>query len=225
MESPRNNNNYSNVSPQALLAAEGNSILGNAVQSSQVTVNIGRYAYNTTAQQFEGQIPGTSGTNWTLVQAQVTANLSGKLGFSKVFGFVPSNITTTFHRRASPAGYLRDQRFHRLDAICQSVGQPYYGNRNSNNPDSVYPTWGAYSDTTDAAMQATSFTSPYDAANITTTTSDGRPPICATFYQDSSGTPAFTAAASTYATTPGGDVPLKTSKNTSSTWGQTLASS
>ena len=219
-----NNNNYSNVSPQALLAAEGNSILGNAVQSSQVTVNIGRYAYNTTTQQFEGQIPGTSGTNWTLVQAQVTANLSGKLGFSKVFGFVPSNITTTSTGVHRPLDICVINDFTGSMRFASLLGTPYYGNRNSNNPDSVYPTWGAYSDTTDAAMQATSFTSPYDAANITTTTSDGRPPICADFYQDSSGTPAFTAASNTYATTPGGDVPLKTSKNTSSTWGQTLAS-
>ncbi len=218
------NNNYSNVSPQALSAAESNSILGNAVQSSQVTVNIGRYAYNTTTQQFEGQIPGTSGTNWTLVQAQVTANLSGKLGFSKVFGFVPSNITTTSTGVHRPLDICVINDFTGSMRFASLLGTPYYGNRNSNNPDSVYPTWGAYSDTTDAALQATSFTSPYDAANITTTTSDGRPPICADFYQDSSGTPAFTAASNTYATTPGGDVPLKTSKNTSSTWGQTLAS-
>ena len=52
-------------------------------------------------------------------------------------------------------------------------------------------------------MYATSFTSPYDAANITTTTSDGRPPIVQDFYQDSSGTAAWTAASSTYATAPG----------------------
>jgi hypothetical protein len=218
------NNNYSNVTPQALSAAESNSILGNGVQSSQVTINIGRYAYNSTAQQFQGQIPGTAGTNWTLVQAQVTANLSGKLGFSKVFGFVPSNITTTSTGVDRPLDICVINDFTGSMRFSSLLGSPYYGNRNSNNPDSVYPTWGAYSDTTDAGMQATSFTSPWDAANITTTTSDGRPPVCADFYQDAVGTPAFTPAANSYATTPGGDVPLKTSKNTSSTWGQTLAS-
>lgn len=218
------NNNYANVTPQATSAAEGNSILGNAVQSSQVTINIGRYQYNTSTQQFEGDIPGTSGTNYTLVQAQVTANLAGQLGFSKVFGFVPSNITTTSTGVHRPLDIVVINDFTGSMRFSSLLGQPYYGNRSSNNPDSVYPTWGAYSDTTDAAMQATSFTSPWDAANITTTTSDGRPPVCADFYQDSNGTAAFTAASTSYATTPGGDVPLKTSKNTSSTWGQTLAS-
>lgn len=218
------NNNYANVQPTCIAAASANSVLGKSVQSSQVSVNIGRYTYVTSAQQFQGQFPGPSGTNWTLVQAEVTANLSGQLAFSRVFGFTPSNITTystAVHRPRDIAivlDYTGSMRFGSL------LGQPYYGNRNSNNPDGNYPTWGHYSDTTDAAMQATTASFPYDLANITTTTSDGRPPICADFYQDTSGTPAFTSASSTYATTPAGDVPLKTSKNTSSTYAQTLAS-
>ncbi len=72
-------------------------------------------------------------------------------------------------------------------------------------------------------MQATSFSSPYDEANISTTTSDGRPPIVQDFYSDSSGTVAFSAASSSYASTPAGDVPLKTNKNSAAGYAQTLA--
>ena len=68
---------------------------------------------------------------------------------------------------------------------------------------------------------ATSGTSK-PAANITATTSDGRPPICADFYTSASGGQAFTAQSSAYATTPGGDCPLKTSKNTTSTYASTV---
>jgi hypothetical protein len=218
------NNNYSNVTPQAQSAAEGNSILGNAVQSSQVTVNIGRYAYVAADDQFEGQIPGTSGTNYTLVQAQVTTNLGSKLGFSKVFGFVPSNITCTSTGVHRPLDICVINDFTGSMRFSSLLGVPYSGGRSSNNPDTVYPTWGPYSYTSGAVMDATSWTSPWDACNITTTTTDGRPPICADFYQDSSGTPAWTAASNNYATTPGGDVPLKITKNTGSTYAQTLAS-
>src|SRR5262249_54253582 len=60
--------------------------------------------------------------------------------------------------------------------------------------------------------------SPYDAANITSTTSDGRAPIVQDFYQTGAGTPAFSAASAGYATTPGGDNFLKTNRNTSGTY-------
>ncbi len=218
------NNNYSNASPDAIQSATQNTILGSPVQASQVTVNVGRYVYSTTAQQFQGQIPGTSGTNWSLVQAQVTASLTGKLGFSKVFGFVPSNITTTSTAVHQPRDicivldYSGSMRF----ASLLGAG-PFDDPRSCNTGDPNYPTWGHYSSTS-AAMQATSFTAPYSDANISYTTSDGRPPICADFYQDSTGTAAFTSASSGYATTPGGDVPLKTSKNTGGSYAQTLAS-
>ena len=71
-------------------------------------------------------------------------------------------------------------------------------------------------------MPASSASAPYGDANITTTTSDGRPPIVQDFYTNSSGTPAFSAASSSYATTPGGDVPPKTNKGAGSSYAQTV---
>ncbi len=215
------NYNYANAAPDAIAAVTNNKILGSSIPSSDLTVNIGRYSYNSTAQQFQGSFPGSSG-NWTMVQAQVTANLSGLLAFSKILNVTPANITTTataIHRPRDICvilDYSGSMRFASL------AGDPYYGNRTSNNPDTVYPQFGHYS-STGSNMYATTFTSPYDAANITTTTSDGRPPIVQDFYSDASGTAAWTAAPSSYATAPAGDVPLKTNKNTSASYAQTLA--
>ena len=90
--------------------------------------------------------------------------------------------------------------------------------RASNNPDGLIPVWGHYSATSSAALQAATFTLPYNAANITTTTSDGRPPVVQDFYVDSSGTQAFTFASAAYASTPGGDPFLMVNKNTGSTY-------
>ena len=66
-------------------------------------------------------------------------------------------------------------------------------------------------------------TAPYGNANISITSADGRPPIIPDFYTNSSGTPAFSAAPATYATTPGGDVPAESNKGTSASYAQTVA--
>src|SRR5262249_16915619 len=122
--------------------------------------------------------------------------------------FTGQNITATAtaaHRPRDIAivlDYSGSMRFASL------MGTPYSGDRTSNNGDSAVPAFGHYSSTADN-LQATSFTNPYDACNITTTTSDGRSPIVADFYTNTSGTLAFSSAASSYATTPDGDIPLK----------------
>ena len=217
-----NNSNYSAAGPNAIAAATYNTVLSKAVQSSQVTIQIGRYTYLTANQRFEGQYPGPSTENWSMVNATVSANVGSQLAFSKIFNFTGANITTTAvaaHRPRDVAvilDYSGSMRFASL------VGDPYYGDRTSNNGDSVVPTFGHYSSGS-AGLQATTFTSPYDAANITTTTSDGRPPICADFYQDGGGTPAFSAASSGYAATPAGDNFLKINKNGGATFCTTPA--
>ncbi len=217
------NNNYSNVEPTAEIAATSNSVLAKPITASQLTLQIGRYAYVLANQQFEGQFPGPSSENWSLVQATVASNVGSQLAFAKVFNFGTLNIqatATAVHRPRDIAiilDYSGSMRFASL------LGDPYYGDRSSNNPDSTFPVFGHYSATGSAALQATSFNLPYDEANISATTTDGRAPICADFYTDASGTPAFSSANSTYATTPGGQNYLKTNKNSTSTYCKTVA--
>ena len=197
------NNNYSNVSPNAIAAVTANSVLGKSLTSSQLNLQIGRYSYVTADQQFEGQFPGPSSQNWSLVQAQIAANVSSQLAFSKIFNFTGGNIVTTSTAIQRPRDivivldYSGSMRFSSLLGVDYATST-----RATNNPDTLVPSWGQYS-SGNAGCVATSFTSPYDAANISTTTSDGRPPIMQDFYQDSNGTAASSAASSGYASVPG----------------------
>src|SRR5262245_63825324 len=96
------NNNYSGALPAAQQAATDNKLLGTAITNSQVSVNIGRYAYNATNQRLEGQFPGPTAENWSLVQATVNVPITNSLAFSKAFNFTPSNIQSTATAVHSP---------------------------------------------------------------------------------------------------------------------------
>lgn len=218
-----NNNNYANVTPNAQSAATANSVLAKQVQNSHLTLNIGRYVYDTNDQRFEGQFPGPSTENWSLVQARVNTSIADRLTFSRVFNFAPNNMqatATAVHRPRDVAivlDYSGSMRFASL------LGTPYSGDRSSNNADSVIPRFGHYSATGSAALQAGSFTLPYYEANITATTSDGRAPVVQDFYQDTGGTPAFVPASGGYASAPGGDNYLRRDLNTGTSYASTLA--
>ncbi len=171
-----NNNNYANATPAALQAATGNVVLSSTIQSSQVAIDIGRYVYVPANLRFEGQFPGPSTENWSMARATISTNIGTQLPFAKVFSFAGVNlqaVATAAHRPRDIAIVLDYSGSMRYASL---LGEPTSGNRSSNNPDSVFPTFGHYSATSTAALQATSFTSPTDPANITTTTSDGRAP-------------------------------------------------
>ncbi len=218
------NSNYSGVLPAAQLAATDNSILGNPLTSSQVSVNIGRYVYNSSAQRFEGQFPGPSSENWSLVQATINVPVGNSLAFSRAFNFAPPNIqatATAAHRPRDVAIILDFSGSMRFQSL---TGGPWgSSNLYCNNPDTHVPQFGHYSSVGAGTLWSTSFSSPYDAANVTMTTSDQRPPVVLDFYQDTSGTPAWSAAPASYGSAPGGDNFLKTAKNTGGTYAQTAA--
>jgi Flp pilus assembly protein TadG len=215
-----NNNNYSAATPAAQSALTANDVMGNSLQTSQLTVNVGRYAYNASNQRFEGNFPGSTG-NWNMVQAVVTSNLNNSLGFGKIFNLTLPNFqaTSTAAYRARDICVILDysgsMRFGSL------LGTPYYGNRSCNNQDSVVPTFGHYSTTSDG-LPAAAASAPYGNANISATTSDGRPPIVQDFYTNSSGSAAFSAAPSSYASAPAGDTPPKINKGAGPSYAQTV---
>jgi Flp pilus assembly protein TadG len=218
------NTNYSAVTPAVQQAVTSNVVLSKPISASQVSVNIGRYVYNASTQRFEGQFPGPSTSNWSLVQATTTVNVNGSLPFARLLGINVNSvqcIATAVHRPRDVAivlDFSGSMRFGSYLGVNNGSGML------CNNPDTVVPAFGHYSAFAGTStMTATSFNSPYDPANISTTTSDGRPPICADFYQDSSGTPAFTYASAGYVTIPGGDNYLKISKNAGATYAETAA--
>ena len=191
------------------------------ITNAQLSVNIGRYTYNSTAQQFQAQFPGPSTENWNMVQATVTTNQSNLVTFSSIFNFLPSlqAVSTAAHQPRDIClilDYSGSMRYRSL------LGLATAGSLASNNMNPVYPLFGAYSGSNARLQCTTEPPSPYLDANIDWTTSDGRPPIVQDFYTSSTGGAAFSAAPSSYATTPAGDVPLKTSKNTGGSYAQTL---
>jgi hypothetical protein len=223
------NYNYAAVTPSFVLSGTPNTILGTTISSSQVTLNVGTFTYNSTAQQFQGQFPsgGTaSATTWNMVQAIVKANIYNNLGFSKIFNISSLTLSATAtaaHRPRDICMILDFSGSMRFSSLL-SLSPPgyYYGsNRITNNLDPVYPTWGSYAGNS-SLLQGTEPSSPYEDANITWTTSDGRPPVIADFYTNSTGTPAFSYATTAYCTTPGGDVPVKSNTGTGSTYAQTV---
>jgi Flp pilus assembly protein TadG len=117
------NNNYSNVKPNATAAAAANSILNTPINTStQLTVTIGDYYYNTTNSAFtiSPSSLGYTGDNWTLVQATVTS--TQLTYFAKAFGPSSSSIgamATAVHRP-------RDIAIVRLDAIREFARGPVF---------------------------------------------------------------------------------------------------
>ncbi len=223
------NNNYSNAGPNAIAAATSNSVLSKTIASADVDVEIGRYVYVSGQQRFEGVIPGPSDENWSMVSSTITANVTNNLAFARVFNMGTTNMqaeATAVHRPRDVAvvlDYSGSMRFGSLTGLSGGSA-PYSGSRTrSNNPDAVYPRFGHYSNTALAALQATSFTSPYDQANITAATSDGRDPVVADFYTDNGGTQAFSPAPTAYSDSPGGDDYLKEDFNGGADYAQTVA--
>jgi Flp pilus assembly protein TadG len=217
-----NNNNYSAVASTANSVVQANSVLGSSLTASQLSLQIGRYTYVSANQRFEGQFPGPSTENWNMVQATVTSDVNSKMGFSKIFNFTAPNmqaVATAVHRPRDICVIVDFSGSMRFSSL---LSLPYYGDRTSNNQDPIRPSWGRYSSAS-AVMVGPPASSPYENANVTTTTSDGRPPIVQDFYTSASGGAAFTSQPSSYGATPAGDPSLKINKNAGATFAQTLA--
>ena len=214
------NNNYSAALPAAQAVIAHNSVLGYSIANSQLTLDIGRYAYNASAQQFQGSFPGSSGS-WNTCRATVTANVNNMVGFSKIFNLTLPNYQATavaVHRPRDVCiilDYSGSMRFGSL------LSTPTSGDRTTNNQDTVYPVFGHYS-AAGSLVHAGSAASPYGDCNISTTTADQRPPIVQDFYTDTVGTQAFGTLSQTTTSGADGDYPLTTSWNSTATFAKTV---
>lgn len=223
-----NNNNYTAATPAALNAATANDILAEPVDQAQVTIQIGSYSYDRNQDQFMIAIPKVDGDNWSLVRATVAATRD--TAFARVFGINAFNTTamaTAAHRPRDVAVVLDFSGSMRFDSL---LGIPYYGARTmSNNPETVYPLFGHYSNVAGAALcnpnsQTTINGKVHGSANVTVPTAAGEP-IVDDFYQNAQGgspVKAFTSALDSYATAPGGDNFLRTGNNNGVAYAQHL---
>jgi hypothetical protein len=185
--------------------------------SGQVNIQVGTYAYtyndaNPSAEGFAVQMPRSDTTEpYSAVQA--TVSYTGSFSFGRIFGinsYNASAIATAVHRPRDVVIVLDlsgSMRFQSLPGI-PLTNSDVFGNSGtfgaasatnnpravSMNPDTVFPTFGHYSNTTAAALSGTTnyqenTGEQVDAqCNITSTTNSG-PPICADFYANPVGTP------------------------------------
>ncbi len=236
---------------QAILSY--NNILGQQLQSSQLTLTYGSYDYNQTTQAFIANFPPTTGVPWTAVAATVTSNsLPG--AFSNVFGsqFLP-NVTGTaqaVHRPRDIALVMDLSGSMRFGTL---LGFDFYtATRTTNNPDTLIPAFGQYatisSQIIGPSSNRTSGSDNYTLTPTNTTASNSSYALTYinSFYQSAAyastlvrafdsytstdGGNTWTAPATgatpqlppaSYATTPGGDVPLFQSGSTT-TYAQTV---
>jgi Flp pilus assembly protein TadG len=238
------NNSQATANAQAILGY--NNILGQSIQSSQLTLTYGSYDYNQTAQTFTANYPPTTGVPWTAVAATVTTtNLPG--AFSSIFGsqLLP-NVTATAQavHRPRDIALTIDLSGSMLNGTSLGFDPAAYA-RTTNNPDPLVPTFGQYAGntslligpSTNRTSSGNNYTIPPTNATVANATYSLT--YVNSFYQNAayastlirafdsytstnngtswtapSGSATPQLPPSSYATTPGGDVPLFKSGST-----------
>jgi Putative Flp pilus-assembly TadE/G-like len=217
-------NNVANATANAKAAAMQNTVLTKAIQDGDVAITHGYYYYDQTNQTFVPRLSApTPPDNYNLTQAVVTRTDS--TAFARVFNITTFNVQATAiatHRPRDVAVVLDYSGSMNNESDLWN-NESYLGtvNNSPNNTDPVYPQFGHYSSAS-ATMQCTSTDTRVGKCNITQSVL-GIPALVDDFFQNSRGSSAsaaFSAAPSSYATAPGGDVPLKSAKNTSASWAQ-----
>jgi hypothetical protein len=222
-------------------------------QTGEVLVELGSYVYqyndaNPSKEGFVVKIPRDDPTTqpWSAVRATITH--SGPTSFARVLGMnaFPAKAVSVAAHRPRDIAIIMDlsgsMRFQSLPGtpMSGSLAAPSSNNiarTKSLNPETVFPTFGHYSDQSGAALQGTAAfattTNEYvDPCNISSTANSG-PPIAADFYKNPVGTAltstnqssyeAFSRAPDSQAATPGGDDYLKTGLDTGSSYAKTVA--
>jgi Flp pilus assembly protein TadG len=224
-----------------------NAILGQSIQSPQLQLTYGTYDYNQTTQQFNANFPGTAGTPTSAVTATVSSN-NPPSAFSTIFGFqfLP-NVTASATAVHRPRDFALVMDLSGSMRMGTCLGFDFWTQtRTTNNPDPLYPRFGAYS-SSGAAVQGPSANRTSGVDNYTippsnTTAANASYSLTYVngFYQNAayatplirafdsytssdggitwsppSGTASPQLPPATYATTPGGDVPLYQKGSTS----------
>jgi Flp pilus assembly protein TadG len=164
-----NTYNYAQATTNAQNILTHNVILGQTIQSGQLSLSYGSYDYNSTTQMFNANFPATQGMPYTAVAATVTSNpLPG--AFSRVLGsqFLPTvtALATAVHRPRDMALVMDLSSSMRYGSM---LGYDIVQNtRATNNPDTTVPTFGHYSSSGAVLVDNSSNRiSAYDSYTIT----------------------------------------------------------
>jgi Flp pilus assembly protein TadG len=194
------NDNFANCEPAARKAVSANQVQGVAINGNDTTnivVNIGAYSYDPTAGLFTIKLPKGSSDPYDLVQVNITVPNNATF-FGRVFNISSYSMSATATAAHRPRDVCMIQDFSGSMRFASLLGVPYWSTRDngggtgsgSNNPESVFPTFGHYSATSTAALQQTSAleinNNQYSPANITETDNadDNLPAIVLDFYQN-----------------------------------------
>lgn len=218
--------NASGVMPAALGAISANKVNGQNLEAKHLSLASGSYTYDYSQSKFVPNVPALASDSPNLVQA--TVNYAGSNLFASLLGASGYNVSvsaTAAHRPRDVALILDLSGSMRFDSL---LSVPYFGSRTqSNNPDTVYPTFGHYSASSlslrnSASGSQTIGGNTYGLANTSTTTDAGSP-IVLDYSQAPLGSylPAFNAAPASYATNPDGDSPLY-KRGSTSVYGATV---
>ena len=160
-------------------SAQTYSIMGQPIVPTDVTVQHGTYHYDTTAMAFMPSMTLNAGENYNLTK--VTINKSCPTTFAKVFGYSAFSVTATAtaaHRPRDVAivldysGSMNNESDLWNDESYLDNGQsaPNNPNLTSNNQETVYPTFGHYSNQKNYSNYA-------NFANLLCPVADGSNPL------------------------------------------------
>ena len=188
-----------------------NYILGQTIQSSQLVLTYGSYDYNQSTQAFAANFPPTSGVPYTAVSATVTSS-NTRGAFSTIFGsaFLP-NVSATAQAVHRPRDIALVMDLSGSMRFGSNLGFDITSNsRTSNNPDTLFPTWGQYS-SNNAGLQGsltnqTSSDSSYtiSPSNYSVSNSSYSLIYANSFYQNAAGASTLVRAFDSYTSTDGG---------------------
>jgi len=211
------------VGPAVITMATSDTILSQQVQPSWVTYEIGYYTYDRTTNTFGKILPSQTqnlptNENWSLVTT--TVNYGSPTSFAKVLGIDTFNVSASATGVHRPRDVCIVVDFSGSMSFDSLLGSSYSGSRTqSNNPETVRPQFGHYSASTWNPVATTPYVlsdgEVLGLANITVDTNAGTA-LVNDYYQNAFGASpiaAFTPQSASYATTPGGDIPLKKTQN------------
>lgn len=190
-----------------------NVVMGQPIDSSQMSLSFGSYDYDHSTQTFSASFPPRPGVPSTAVAATITA--SGAAGaFGKLLGasVLPSvSATAQAVHRPRDIALVMDLSGSMRMGTCLGF-EWYTSSRSSNNPDPLYPTFGHYSSSS-AGMQgpSTSRTSASDSytispSNTTYASASYTRTYINNFYQQNAFATPLIRAFDSYTSTDGGDL-------------------
>ncbi len=233
-----NNYNESAATTNAQNVLTYNTVLGQSIKSSQLQLSYGSYDYNATTQTFSANFPATSGQSYTAVAATVTSSGSKSAFSSVWGSSLLPAVSSTAQAVHRPRDIALTIDLSGSMRLGTELGFDYAtATRATNNPDPLYPTFAQYSSSSAVMQSGTSIQTSSTGYQVPPTNSTYANSTYAmtyvnSFYQNAayattlirafdsytstnggttwvaptSGTPQLPP--SSYASVPGGDVPL-----------------